>query len=133
MSQRETIVQALAAALVPALSPVPVLVNHAERLPESALPALVVKRRSENRERAGVTVRCELSLTLTILTRGRDRIERADAIEDAVRAALEGVPPTSFGALRVTVDDADFDDEMAADPHETTRLGVTVWYDRARN
>ena len=128
MSPRESLIQNLSAALQGALAPVAVLVNHAERVPESALPVVIVKRRSESRERAGVNVRCELSLQLHILTRGRSRTER----EESIRKTLEGVPANSFGAVRVLVDDADFDDEMASDPHETTRLGVSVWYDRAR-
>ena len=132
MSPRESLIQNLSAALQGALAPVPVLVNHAERVPDSALPVVIVKRRSESRERAGVNVRCELSLQLHILTRGRSRTERADEIEETIRKTLEGVPANSFGAVRVLVDDADFDDEMASDPHETTRLGVSVWYDRAR-
>lgn len=132
MGPRETLVQALGAAITAALSGVPVLVNHAERVPESALPTVIIKRRSESRELLGINVRCELSLNLHILTRGRDRINQADTIEDAIRAALSDAPPRHYGALRISVDDADFDDEMAADPHETTRLGLTVWYDRAR-
>lgn len=130
MSQRQAITDHLAAALRAALPDVTLGINKVDSFGEDELPAVNLTRQSENRERNGAGRRCELQLQLRLYTSGRDRVAKAEAIEEAAIEALEALTPKAIGADRIDVGDVDFDEAIASAPHESTRIGITVWYSR---